>query len=462
MMTMEQIELNKDQTVHFIGIGGISMSGIAQVLMSRGISVTGSDSKASELTEQLEREGARVFIGQSGDNLMPEVSLVVYTAAIKPDNPELLRAQERGIPCMTRAEFLGTMMKRYDTAVCIAGTHGKTTTTSMLSQIMLDADTDPTIMVGGMLPLIHGNTRIGSSGTFITEACEYTNSFLSFFPTVSVILNVKEDHMDFFKDLADIRRSFRAFAHLTSPDGVVVINGEIEDLEYFTEGLDCRVVTFGRSPSCTYQAENVTIREDACAEFDVIAGGQCQGHVSLHVPGEHNVSNALAAISTAAAIGVDVKTACSLVGGFRGVDRRFQYKGSIGGVTVIDDYAHHPDEIEATLKAAKEIPHKKLWVVFQPHTYSRTEAFMDEFAEKLSMADAVILAEIYAAREKNIHGISSSQLAQKVQERGTECYYFPTFDEIENFLLQNCESGDVFITMGAGDVVLIGESILGQ
>jgi len=459
---MQQMELNGNQKVHFIGIGGISMSGIAQVLLSRGIPVSGSDSKASELTEQLQREGADVFIGQSGDNLKDDVSLVVYTAAIRPDNPELQCARERGIPCMTRAQFLGTLMKNYQTAVCIAGTHGKTTTTSMLSQIMLDADTDPTIMVGGILPLIHGNTRIGGSETFITEACEYTNSFLSFFPTVSVILNVKEDHLDFFKDLADIRRSFRKFAQLTSPDGTVVINGEIEDLDYFTEGLDCKVVTFGLTPSCFCRAEHVTYRQDACAEFDVMAGGEYQGHVSLHVPGEHNIYNALAAICTASAIGVDAGAACTMVGGFHGVDRRFQYKGTIGGVTVIDDYAHHPDEIEATLKAAKEIPHKKLWVVFQPHTYSRTEAFMDQFAEKLASADAVVLAEIYPAREKNIHGTSSSQLAEKIRELGTECYYFPTFDEIENFLLQTCESGDVFITMGAGDVVLIGESILGQ
>ena len=459
---MDQIEFNGQQKVHFIGIGGISMSGIAQVLLSRGVPVTGSDARASELTSQLEREGAKIFIGQSRDNLEPDVSLVIYTAAIGQDNPELQCAKERQIPCMARAQFLGALMKNYETAVCIAGTHGKTTTTSMLSQIMLDADTDPTIMVGGILPLIHGNTRIGASGTFITEACEYTNSFLSFFPTVSVILNVKEDHMDFFKDLADIRSSFRKFALLTRPGGVLVINGQIEDLSYFTEGLDCKVVTFGMDPSCYYRAEHVTFRPDACTEFDVTAGGKYCGHVMLHVPGEHNVYNALAAIGTAEAIGVDAAAACALVGGFHGVDRRFQYKGTIGGVTVIDDYAHHPDEIEATLKAAQKVPHKKLWVVFQPHTYSRTEAFMDEFAEKLSMADAVVLAEIYAAREKNVHGTSSLQLAQKLQERGTECYYFPTFDEIENFLLETCESGDVFITMGAGDVVLIGESILGR
>ncbi len=459
---MQHIDFNQKQKVHFIGIGGISMSGIAQVLLSRGFTVTGSDSRASDLTRQLEQEGARVFIGQSRDNVSEDTRMVVYTAAIPKDNPELVRARELKIPCFTRAEFLGEMMKNYETAICVAGTHGKTTTTSLLSQIMLEAETDPTIMVGGILPAIHGNIRIGSSGNFLTEACEYTNSFLSFFPTIAVILNVREDHMDFFKDLADIRRSFRAFAHLLGPEGVLVINGEIEDLPYFTDGLEGKVVTFGREQGCMYRAEGISYRKDACAEFDLLIGDQLRGHVTLHIPGEHNVYNALAAIAAADAAGIAPEKAVEAVGHFEGVDRRFQYKGTIGDVTVIDDYAHHPDEIEATLKAAGNIPHRKLWVVFQPHTYSRTEAFMDEFAEKLSLADAVILAEIYAAREKNIHGTSSAQIQKKLQDRGVESYYFPTFDEIENFLLEKCEPGDVFITMGAGDVVIIGDHILGR
>ena len=459
---MQHIDFNRKQKIHFIGIGGISMSGIAQVLLARGFEVTGSDAKASDLTRQLEQEGAVIYIGQSSDNISEDTQMVVYTAAISADNPELRKAEDLGIPCFTRAEFLGELMKNYETAVCVAGTHGKTTTTSLLSQIMLDAGTDPTIMVGGILPAIGGNTRIGKSGNFITEACEYTNSFLSFFPTIAVILNVREDHMDFFKDLDDIRSSFRRFAHLLGPDGVLVINGEIEDLDYFTEGLECQIVTFGLAEGCMLRAEQIVFQENACAGFDVVAADGFRGHVDLHIPGEHNIYNALAAIVAARAAGADPAAACASAGHFTGVDRRFQYKGTIGGVTVIDDYAHHPDEIEATLKAARNIPHKKLWVVFQPHTYSRTEAFMDEFADKLALADAVILAEIYAARERNLHGTSSREIQERLEAKGVESYYFPTFDEIEKFLLENCRSGDVFITMGAGDVVIIGDRILGR
>lgn len=459
---MQHIDFDRKQKVHFIGIGGISMSGIAQILLSRGFEVTGSDAKSSELTRQLEEEGARIFIGHSADNISEDTGMVVYTAAVHPDNPEYQRTMQLKIPCFSRAEFLGELMKNYKTAICVSGTHGKTTTTSLLSQILLDENTDPTIMVGGILPAIHGNTRIGHSEKFLTEACEYTNSFLSFFPTIAVILNVREDHMDFFKDLADIRKSFREFARLPGPDGALVIYGGIEDLGYFTEGLQAKVVTFGLTQECTFQAVNVRYTNNAFGEFDVLQEGHLIGHVALRIPGEHNVLNAVAAIAAAVQAGIDGSAACEAAGRFYGVNRRFQYKGSIGGVKVIDDYAHHPDEIEATLKAAQKLPHRKLWVVFQPHTYSRTEAFLPEFAEKLSLADAVVLAEIYPAREKNIHGTSSRQIEELLQAKGVESYYFPTFDEIENFLLENCESGDVFITMGAGDVVIIGDHILGR
>ena len=459
---MQSIDFNKKQKVHFIGIGGINMSAIAKELLFRGFPVSGSDGRASDITRQLEEEGAQIFIGQSGDNIAPDVDIVVYTAAIKEDNPELVKARSLNLPCITRADFLGALMKNYETRICVSGTHGKTTTTSMLSEILLDAETDPTIMVGGIMPRIGGNVRIGASGHFLTEACEYTNSFLSFFPTIAVILNVQEDHMDFFRDLEDIRRSFRTFASLLPEDGTLVINGEIEDVSFFTEATKARIFRFGLTEDCEFRAENITSDTFACCEFDLVVRGSAAGHVKLCVPGRHNVYNALAAIAAAAAAGLDIESACASVSGFRGVDRRFQYKGQIGGVTVVDDYAHHPDEIRATLDAALQVPHKKLWVVFQPHTYSRTEAFREEFIQELSRADAVILAEIYAAREKNIHGISSRDLMEQIREKGTECYYFPTFSEIENFLLENCEEGDMFITMGAGDVVTIGDFLLGK
>jgi len=456
------IDFNEKMKIHFIGIGGISMSAIAQALLAKGFQVTGSDSRASDLTRLLEELGAQIFIGQSPDNISSDTQTVVYTAAISPENPELSRARELGIPCVTRADFLGRMMKNYGTCVCVSGTHGKTTTTSMLAQVMLDAGTDPTIIAGGVMPSIHGNARIGASGNFLTEACEYTNSFLSFFPTLAVILTVREDHMDFFKDLADIRNSFRRFAHLVPDDGTLVINGEIDDLDYFTAGLKCRVITFGLNGRFDVTAKNISYDSMAHPCFDLVINDKICAHMELKVPGEHNIYNALAAAAASLGMGLDIAGAAESVSSFAGVDRRFQYKGKVGEVTVIDDYAHHPDEIDATVSAALNMPHKKLWVVFQPHTYSRTRAFLNEFAESLSKADAVILTDIYAARETNTYNISSEDIMKLIQKKGTECHYFPTFDEIENFLLENCESGDVLITMGAGDVVLIGDSLLGK
>ena len=454
--------LDSDKYIHFIGIGGISMSSLANILLSRGYKVSGSDSKASELTEQLESLGAKICIGQSADNITDDIGLVVYTAAISDDNPELMRVRELDIPNRSRADFLGELMKDYGNVICVSGTHGKTTTTSLISQIFLDAEMDPTILCGGMIPAIGGNTRIGGQQHMIAEACEYTNSFLSFFPRIAVILNVKADHLDFFKDLDDIRASFRRFAELLPEDGALVINGEIENISYFTDGLKCRVVTYGMNGSYDFTAANVSYNENACGEYDLIKEGAPAGHVCLMIPGEHNVSNSLAAAAVADVCGIDMETVCAGLGHFTGVSRRFEYKGSLGGVTIIDDYAHHPDEITATLSAAVKYPHNKLWVVFQPHTYTRTMSLMDEFANALQVADAVVLPDIYAAREKNIYGISSGDLQKKLETLGTESYYIPEFDDVETFLLKNISEGDLLITMGAGNVVEIGDSLLGK
>lgn len=460
---MNELDLNNTKhKIHFIGIGGVSMSGLAHILLDRGIPVSGSDMKESALTDELSSLGAEIKIGQSKENITDDIHLVVYTAAISPDNPELSAARDAGIQTMVRAEFLGLLMKHYKQAICVSGTHGKTTTTSLLSQIFLDAEADPTISVGGVLPSIGGNVRIGHSDLFITEACEYTNSFLSFFPTMEIILNVQEDHMDFFKDLDDIRNSFRLYSRLLPEDGLLIINGEIEDLSYFTEGLSCRAVTFGLREGCEFRAENITYNEFACAEYDLIAGGKTAAHVALKLPGEHNIYNSLAALAAAYNAGIDPKDAAASVSAFTGVDRRFQHKGTLGGITIVDDYAHHPDEIRATLSAAKKMPHGRLLVVFQPHTYTRTKAFLDEFADALSLADMVILAPIYAARETDTLGISSEDIKKRIDEKGIPCYSFPTFDTIENFLLENCVNEDLLITMGAGDVYIIGEKLLGN
>ena len=465
---MYKIDFEKPIHIHFIGIGGISMSGLAEILLKEGFTVSGSDNKASALTEQLEKNGAKIFIGQRAANITKDIQLVVYTAAIHPDNAEWKAANDAGIPMLTRAQFLGQLMDNYARSIAVSGTHGKTTTTSMISHILLEAKTDPTISVGGMLEAIGGNIRVGGSDVFLTEACEYTNSFLSFFPRIGMILNIEEDHLDFFKDLEDIRNSFHKFAKLLPADGCLIINGAIDRLQEITGDLDCRVITFNKEAvnsdgsAADYYPSDITFDEFGHPSFTLHRHGEVSGSFSLQVPGEHNVCNAIASIALADLLKIDREVTASALHGFTGTDRRFEYKGTIGGVTIVDDYAHHPTEIAATLHAAANYPHKTLWCVFQPHTYTRTKAFMKDFAKALSLADKVVLADIYAARETDTLGISSETLQTEIRALGHECYYFPSFDEIENFLLENCINGDLLITMGAGDVVKIGENLLGK
>ena len=460
---MYHVHFHNPIPVHFIGIGGISMSGLAEILLKEGFPVSGSDSHASALTEHLERAGARICIGQAPSNIPEDCKLVVYTAAIHPDNPEYREAKRRRVPMLSRAELLGQLMRNYQTSIAVAGTHGKTTTTSMIASILLEEDADPTISVGGILPSIGGNIRVGGSEVFLTEACEYTNSFLHFFPTIGIILNIEEDHMDFFKDLNDIRRSFRRFAELLPVEGLLIINSDIPDYAEITEGLTCRVVTFGSSTDADYQAENTAYDTFGHPSFDLIRKTEKDGRrprFSLKVPGEHNVCNALASIALADALRIPEAAVEKGLLSFTGTNRRFQYKGEVNGVTIIDDYAHHPTEIRATLHAAAHYPHRELWCVFQPHTYSRTKAFLKEFAEALSLADHVVLADIYAARETDTLGISSRDLERELAALGADVYYFPTFAEIEKFLSEKCMQGDMCITMSARDVINIGEDLL--
>lgn len=462
--------------IHFVGIGGISMSGLAEILLDNGYTVSGSDAKKSDTTQKLISLGANIHYGHNYENIADDISYVVYTAAVKDDNPELVAARDKGITTVTRAELLGRIMEQYKTAISVAGTHGKTTTTSMIAEIMLAYECDPTILVGGMLKTIGGNLRVGHSDYLVTEACEYTNSFLSLISNINVILNVREDHLDFFKDINDIRHSFKIFANKLDEKGTLIINSSIDNISYFTNGLKCSYHTFGLNSNISdYSPSNVVYNEFACASFDVekriikCSGGSCQAigtekiaHIDLKVPGEHNILNALAAFATASAIKIPVEYIVKGLNNYSGTDRRFQYKGNFNGVNVIDDYAHHPDEIVATLTAAKKYPHNNIWCVFQPHTYTRTKALMNEFAKALSLADKVVLAKIYPARETDTLGISSDNLRQELEKLGTEVYYYETFDEIENFLSKKCINDDLLITMGAGDVVLIGEKLVSK
>ncbi len=457
---MYHIDFNHPIHVYFIGIGGISMSGLAEILLSEGFQVSGSDRQESPLTQTLCSKGAHIYYGQKKENLQTVPDLIVYTSAIKEDNPEMAAGKELQIPFLTRAQLLGQMMKNYKLPIAISGTHGKTTTTSMLSQILLEGDTDPTLSIGGIFQPIGGNIRVGKSDYFVTEACEYTNSFLSFFPKISVILNIEEDHLDFFKDIDDIRNSFHKFAKLLPADGTLIISKDIPNTEEITDSLACQVISYGSCESADFYPTDIVYDDAGHPSFTLMTKEGAEGTYKLQVPGIHNIYNAIAAIITAKQLGIKQSVIAKALSDFTGTDRRFEYKGQVNGFTIIDDYAHHPTEITATLNAAKNYPHKTTWCVFQPHTYTRTKAFLPEFAKALSIADKVILADIYAARETDTLGISSETLMEEIKKQKKDCYYFPTFAEIEDFILKNCTKDDLLITMGAGDVVKIGENLL--
>ena len=461
--TMYQINFEEPVHAHFIGIGGISMSGLAEILLKEGFAISGSDYHESGLTKHLANLGAKIYYEQKAENLQEEIpAFVVYTAAIKEDNPEYQEAVKQNLPLLSRADLLGQIMANYPLSAGIAGTHGKTTTTSMLSEILLDCGKNPTISVGGIMKRIHGNTYVGDSPYFITEACEYTNSFFSLYPTFGIILNITEDHMDFFKDIHDIRHSFRIYAEHIPANGTLIINGSIPKLSYLTENLPCNVITFGLDSTFDYYATNIQYDNFGCTSYDLCIQGLPAARITLKVSGEHNILNSLAAIAAAQAMEISLDSISSALASFEGTDRRFQKKGEVKGCMVIDDYAHHPDEIRATLTAARNYPHNHIWCIFQPHTYSRTKAFLKDFAQALSLADTIVLADIYPARETDTLGISSLHIKEELESIGKESYYFSTFEEIEKFILENCINGDLLITMGAGDIVNVGEALLSQ
>ena len=457
---MYKLQYNSPIHVHFIGIGGISMSGLAEILLHRNFTVSGSDMQESVTTKHLNSIGAKVMIGQKAENITDDIDLVVYTAAISANNAEFVAVKEKGIPMMTRAALLGQIMANYMESIAVSGTHGKTTTTSMLTHILLESDADPTVSVGGMLDRIGGNIRVGDSKVFLTEACEYTNSFLEFYPKYAIILNVEEDHLDFFKDIDDIKHSFHQFASQTSEDGMIIINGDMEHTEEILQGLKRRSVTFGLNPDNDYSAADIVFDKLGNPAFTLLVHGKPEGRIRLSVKGIHNVTNCLAAVACALDLGISMDTIIDGLYSFGGTKRRFEYKGSIGEVRVVDDYAHHPTEITATLTAAKELEHDDLWVIFQPHTYSRTIAFLDDFATALSAADHVVLADIYAAREKDTGEVSSKDIMTRLEKMGTDVHHFPSFAEIEEYILENVKGKDMVMTIGAGNVVNIGENLV--
>ena len=449
---MYQLDFNKPINVHFIGIGGVSMSGLAEILLDKGFKVTGSDVQPNYLTGHLVDKGAIINYPQDANNINEDIDLIVYSAAIHENNVERIKAVELGIPQLSRAELLGELMLNYKNSINISGTHGKTTTTSMMSEVFLMAKKDPTILIGGVLDDIAGNMRLGKDDYFIVEACEYTNSFLSFHPSSAVVLNIEADHLDFFKDLDDIRNSFKRFIDMTTEDGVTVINNEIEDYKDLVKDAKSTVITFGLNEDADYYAKNIEYDELVNASFDVYKKGELLGRVELAVPGSHNVYNALSTIACAMFYGIDFETIKEAFKAYHGTHRRFEIKGTVNGCKIIDDYAHHPQEIEAVLKVANSYPHNKIWAVFQPFTYTRTVDLLDDFANVLLNSDIAIVSDICAGREENTMGITGEIVVDKMREKTDKVEYLATFDDIINFAKDKVSDGDLFITMGCGDI----------
>ena len=438
---------------HLIGIGGVSMAPLAEVLHGAGMVITGSDMRESAAVEHLRSLGITIHIGHRAENL-GQAELVIRTAAVHDDNPEITAAHAAGIPVFERAQAWGAIMRGYKHALCISGTHGKTTTTSMCTHIIMAADLDPTVMIGGTLPLLGAGHRVGKGDTIILESCEYCNSFLSFFPTVAVILNIEADHLDFFKDLEDVEKSFRAFADLVPEGGRIIANRDDENTMHTLAGEERPVTTFGLTEGDIHAA-NLTWTK-GLPTFDVVYRDAVYAHVSLSVPGLHNVKNALAAAAAAIALGVPGDAVERGLAQFRGAGRRFEHKGTYNGAEVYDDYAHHPGELKALLDTAHTLGYKRVICAFQPHTYTRTKALFDDFVEVLKQPDITLLAEIFGARETNDIGISSKDLAERIPG----ARYYATLPEVTAALRELAQPGDLILTVGAGDIYTAGEALV--
>ena len=438
--------LSKVKHIHFIGIGGSGMCPIAEILFHQGYTVTGSDMSESETLKRIRSSGMDVTVGHDPKNV-EGAELVVYTAAAKQDNPEIVAAKAKGIPTVERSVMLGMLMARYPRSVAVSGTHGKTTTTGMLTQILLAGNLDPSAVIGGKLPLTGTNGRAGKSDALVCEACEYVDTFLQLHPFISIILNVDSDHLDYFKNLENIIRSFHQFAKQTT--GILIVNGDDENAMKAVEGItNARIITFGLKDSNDYRAANIADEPKALEDFSVLKNGEKVCEISLSIPGRHNILNALAAFAAADALGIPAETIASAIHAFTGVHRRFEIRGTFNGITIADDFAHHPTELEATLKAAMRMGFRQVWALFQPHTYSRTAMFLDDFARVLSIPDHAVLSEILAVREENTYNIYSKDLTAKIPGS----VWFQTFEEMCAYTMERAKPGDLILTLGGGDI----------
>lgn len=451
---------DKNKKVHFIGIGGVSMSGLAAVLLTNGYKVSGSDAKESEILDKLRESGAEIYIGHKASNIN-NVDLIVYTAAIPSDNPEILVAKENNIELMDRAEFLGYIMKGHKYNVAVAGTHGKTTTTSMLSHITMSANLDPTILVGGDVDAINGNFKIGESEYFVTEACEYKASFLKFFPYIGIILNIDADHLDYYRDINHIEETFKQFADLIPSDGYLVGCAEDDRVMNVLNYAKCNTISYGINKG-DITARDITFNNKGCAVFKVFKGSEYLFDIELSTTGKHNVLNALATIATSLVLNIPTESIKEGLLDCKGAHKRFEYKGEFNGTTIIDDYAHHPVEIAATLSTAKLIPHNKVYCVFQPHTYTRTKTLFEEFTHCFNDCSELILMDIYAAREKDTGLVSSDELGDAIRATGLNCINLHSHQEVADYLATKIEQDDLVLTVGAGDVVKVGTLLLNK
>lgn len=453
--------IKKYKKIHMIGIGGVSMSGIAAILKNLGFTVSGSDWAESENTLKLKELGIPVTIGHNIEEVKNS-DIVVFSAAIKDDNPEMIEAKRLNIPTMERAVFLGELTRCYKDTICISGTHGKTTTTSMVSLCFLESLKDPSIQVGAYLKQIDGNYKVGNSEHFVIEACEYVESFLKFSPKAEIILNIDNDHLDYFKNFENIKNAFIKYVKLLPDNGLLVLNGDDSNCLGLSKYTNCKSITYGiNNKNVDFYADNITFNKDGFAKFDVFNNNKNLGTIELSVPGIHNVSNALATISLSIMYGISFKDIKSALSKFTGAHRRFEFKGKIDNkASVYDDYGHHPTEILATINALKNKEFNKSWVIFQPHTYSRTKNLLDDFANALINFDNIIVLDIYAAREKNTYGITSEDLVNRIKSIGKESKYIPGFNDCVKYVKDNVQKDDIVITLGAGTVTQIGPMLV--
>ncbi|MBK5252279.1 MAG: UDP-N-acetylmuramate--L-alanine ligase [Peptostreptococcaceae bacterium] len=455
---INQSDFNPYDKIHMIGIGGIGMSAIAELLLSNGKTISGSDINSSTIIDKLIKKGANIFIGHSADHIK-NTDLIIYTSAVAPDNLELSKAIELKMHIMDRAEALGLIMKAYKERIAVSGAHGKTTTTSMLSMIMEDSGVDPTILVGGVIEEISGNVKVGKMDYMITEACEYKENFLKFHPTLEIILNVDEDHLDYYQDLKHIMQAFERFTECLPKNGTIVANYDDYNVKVICATSDKKTISYGINTEADYQALNIVYNDSGFPSFDIMKSGKFYGHFNLSVPGTHNIYNALAAITVSDIYGVKIETMQNRLKSFCNPKRRFEIKHKQNGITIIDDYAHHPNEIKATLEATERYPHKRIWSIFQPHTFTRTKALLSDFSSAFGKADRVVITDIYAAREKDLGEIHSSDLARLVNGEGVSAKYISSFEDVAAYVADHAAPGDVILTMGAGDVYKIGDLI---